>query len=285
MKNTLKNATQKIDLYFILLMSFVYIFLNVVIFVGDTTDLSFIILLNVLFVLTVLSYFTSIVFCLISCILFIFSYGSYILYSALILQKTASTMSYLWIVIIPLCCILVAFFRTNISEVEQELVKFNIASETLVGFDESTNLLNERMFYYELKRYMAMASRDYIKVTLVLIKLKYFDSIVRLIGEKAMTALMRDIGAKIGEFTRVEDIQFFVDEKGVYSLILISDEAGAAIVRDRLKNGVKEIEMQEKVKLFSLHLELKIGIAQYNSEITSVQEFRDFAEKNMEFDV
>lgn len=285
MKNTLKNAIQKIDLYFILLLAFIYVFLNIVVFVGNTSDLPFIIMLNILFVLTVISYFTSIVFCLISCIVFIFVYGSYILYSALILQKTATTMSYLWIAIIPLCCILVAFFRTYISEVEQEIVKFNIASETIVGFDESTNLLNERMFYYELKRYIAMASRGYIKVSLMLIKLKYFDSIVRLIGTNAMSELMRDIGIKIGEFTRIEDIQFFVDEKGVFSLILISDAAGAAIVRDRLKNGVKEIEMQEKMKLFSLYLELKIGIAEYNDELKSAQEFRELAEKNMEFDV
>lgn len=285
MKNTLKNAVQKIDLYFILLLAFVYMFVNIIIFVGNTGDLSFIVMLNILFVLTVISYFTSIVFCLISCIVFIFSYGSYILYSALFLQQTASTMSYLWIAIIPLCCILVAFFRNYITEVQQELVKFNIASETIVGFDESTNLLNERMFYYELKRFMAMASRGYIKVSIMLIHLKYFDSILRLIGTNAMTDIMRDIGTKIGELTRVEDIQFFVDEKGAYSLILISDAAGAAIVRDRLKDGVKEIEMQEKMKLFSLHLELKIGIAEYNAELISAQEFRELAEKNMEFDV
>lgn len=282
---TSRNTAAAVDIAFVAILTLFYLLVNAIRFAGVTENLQFIIMVNVLFALVVISYFAGVLTSLILCMIFVFGYGSYILYTSLFLQTNVSLMDCLWIVFIPVVCVLVCFFRTYVYDLQSNVEKYNIAAETTLGFDETTNLLNERMFHYELRRYMAMAGRGYIKVSLMMIRLNYYDDILRLIGRKGMDGLLRDIGERVGEMTRTEDVQFFVDERGVFSLILISDSNGASIVRDRIKDKIKNIEMQEKMKIYKLNLELKIGITEYSESVRDSIEFRQLAEKNMEFDV
>lgn len=285
MAKNIKNAAQKIDLFFMLLLFFSYVFVYVVRFLGGESDLEFIIMLNIMFLLIVVSYYSNVIASIICCFLFVIGYGSYILYEAVVARVTASTSSYLWIAIIPISCIIVAFFRTYLGEVQEKIAEQSQIEDTLVGFDESTNMLNERMFQYELGRYMSMAARGYIKVTLMFVKVNYFDDIRRLVGKNGLNDLFKAVGESISELTRAEDAGYIVDEKGLFSVILISDAAGAAIVKDRLKSKMKSIDLQERMKTFNLSLDLKIGIAEYNPGIRTSIDFRQMALKDMEFDV
>lgn len=287
MNRFMKNAATKIDLYFIIALAFCYAFINIMWFMKDAgvNDLMFIILLNVMFALVIISYFSSVMFCLCTCFVFILGYGSYVLYVSLFMKQSVGTMAYVWLVLIPVSCIIAVFYRTYIVEVQEQIMRLNIAAETTLGFDENTKLLNERMFYHDLNRFMSMAKRGHMSVCVMLIKLSYYRDILKLIGEDAMQELLKDLGERIGELTRNEDIQFFMDDKGIYSLILITDYQGAELVRDRIKKTVTETSLQERMKLFSLSLELKIGIAQYSDDIANALAFKNLAEKDMEYDV
>ncbi len=285
MSNPLKKASLKLDLYFLLLVAFVYAFCTVIWFIWASDNLMFVIMLNVMFLFVVTSYFTSMMFCLSACVFFVFSYGSYILYLSLSKQYPVNVMSYFWILAIPLICIVVSFFRKYMAEVQAQIHAINEKLETTVGFHENTNLLNERMFHKILNNYIAMASRKNIELCVMLIKLNYFDDIAKIIGAKAMDDLLKTIADSIDGLSRSEDLAFFLDEEGVFSLIMISNLEGADRVKKSIKASVKDIDVQEKVKSFSLKLELKIGIAEYTADINDSIELRNAAKTNMEYDV
>lgn len=285
MFNHLKNSAQKLDLFFLFMLAVAYIFSYIVRYVPGDSDTFFIVMLNIFFLLIVICYFSNVVTSLISCLIFVFGYGSYILYEAIIAQKSVQTASYIWLAVIPVGCIVTAFYRTYLADVQERITKLDSTVGTLSGFDENTGMLNERMFYHELGRYMAMALRGYIKMTLVLVKIKYYDDILRIVGTEGIGDIFKAVGDAIGKFTRVEDAQYFVDEKGVFSIIAITDKAGAEIIKERLKDNMKDIELEQRLYRYDLSMELKIGIAEFTPEVKSAPEFRQLALKNMEYDV
>lgn len=280
-----KHAVKKIDLYFILLMALTYVLGYFICFGASGDTVTFIVMLNILYLLVIISYFTSVMASLISCLLFVFGYGSYILYQVVIARQTVANAAYFWIVLIPLACIAVAFYRTYLLDIQERILAFNRKQELFIGFDETTNHLNERMFHYEMARFMSMAKRGYIKLTLLVIRLKYYDDILKIIGRAGVEELFRDIGASIDDATRAEDIPYFVDGKGEFTLVTITDAKGGAIVKERVRNSIGTVHLQDKLKTYNLAVEVQIGIAEYTPEIRNALEFQKLAEKDMEFDV
>lgn len=280
-----KIISSKMDIYFVLLASVTYVLLFITKFVDIGSDTTFVIMLDLLYVFVVLSYFSSIIVSIISCFVFVFGYGSYILYIAIFAQQTVNPISCFWIIATPTFCIITSFYRNYMLEVQEKITLLNDSVELFSGFDENTNLLNERMFYYQLKRYMAMADRGYIDVSVMVVKLKYYNDIAKIVGMQSMTNIMSGIGSIISDVTRLEDIQFIVDESGTFSLIVICDMDGATIIKNRMKEKVKNMDLIGQLKIYNLALELKIGLAQCSKEITSEIELKKLADKNMEYDV
>ena len=280
-----KIISAKMDIYFIMLASMTYIILFITKFVNIGSDTTFVIMLDLLYIFVVVSYFSSIIISVISCFVFVFGYGSYILYLAIFAQQTINPISFFWIIAIPVFCIVTSFYRNYLLEVQEKITSLNDSVELLSGFDEDTNLLNERMFYYQLKRYMAMSNRGYINVSVMVVKLKYYNDIKKLVGKQSMSNIMNGIGTIITEVTRLEDIQFVVDENGIFSLIVICDLDGATIIKNRIKEKVKKMELVGRLKIYNLDLEMKIGIAQCNKDVESEIELKKLADDNMEYDV
>lgn len=285
MAHNFHKAAQKIDIYFMLLLFFSYVLFYVVRFVTIGNDLFFIVMLNVMYLALVVSYFSRPIMSIAVCAAFVAGYGGYILYRAILQHAAFSTETYVWMAAVPLCCVALSFYRTYLAQIEEKISEQNQLIETLSGFDENTNLPNERMFQYELGRYMSMASRGYIKVTLMFIRIHSLGEIRRLIGNDKLGGLYRAVGETICEITRSEDAGYFVDEKGLYSLILISDARGAAIVKERIKKNIQVIDLQDQTRPIHLNLDLRIGIAEYNSNIRTSVDFREMALKDMELDV
>ena len=280
-----KIISSKMDIYFIMLASLTYVILFITKFVNIGDDTTFVIMLDLLYVFVVVSYFSSIIVSIISCFVFVFGYGSYILYLAIFAQKTINPISCFWIIAVPVFCIVTSFYRNYLLEVQDKITTLNDSVELLSGFDEDTNLLNERMFYYQLKRYMAMANRGYINVSVMVVKLKYYNDIKKLVGKQSMADIMNGIGTIITEVTRLEDIQFVVDDSGIFSLIVICDFDGATIIKNRIKEKVKKMQLVGRLKIYNLDLDIKIGIAQSSKDIASEIELKKLADNNMEYDV
>ena len=242
-------------------------------------------MIDLLFIFVVVSYFSSIIMSVVACFVFVFGYGSYLLYLTIFARQAVDPISCFWIVVIPVFCIVTSFYRNYLLEIQEKISTLNDSVELLSGFDENTNLLNERMFYYQLKLYMSMAKRGYINVCVIVVKLKYYHDIENLVGKQSMADIMSSIGDIVTDTTRIEDIQFLFDEKGVFTLIAITDLAGAEIIKGRMKEKVKNMELFGRLKVYNLDLELKVGIAQCSDEITNEIELKNLADKNLEYDV
>lgn len=289
MKKDSKKSIAGIDFFFIALIVLAYVFSyflhfsSGVPFSADET-VRFIVLLNLLFLLVVVSYLTSRVVSLVCGLLYVFAYGSYILYQVVIARQSIPAESYFWLVIIPLACAMVSFYRSYLLDIQERLAALDQKSKQLVGFDGTTGQLNEHMFFYEISSFISMAKRGYIKLTVLAVRLRYRGEIERILGENGMVQLYREIGECINRVTRAEDIPFFTDD-GKFILVSITDKQGGAIVKERVRGEISKLYMKQLLKTYNLTIDLQIGIAEYDETVQSPMDLLQRAYKDMEYDL
>jgi len=285
MDQTVKTSSSKLDLYFLFILAFQYVVIHIMWLVWAVDDIRFIIMLNVTFALAIISYFSSIVFCLSSCMVTVFGYGTYVLFLSLSNESTVHATDYFWIAAVPALCMVVSLYKKYLSGIQDKIQKINEEYDTMVGFDRHTKLFNARMFYTLLERLIKMAIFGQMQLCVMLVKLNYFDEILKIIGPKAMNDLLKSIGTMLDNVIQSKGLLFSMEEKGYFAIILNNNLEEADLLRKKMKESIADISLRNKSDCYSLNIELKTGIAQYNPNITGAMQFKACAEKEMEYDV
>lgn len=284
MNQNFQRTLGKTDLYFVLLLALTYAFNCFIHFLSTENTVQFMVLLNILYLLLIITYFTSVTVSLICSMLYVFGYGSYILYEVVAARQTISAYSYFWLAIIPLLCLPLAFFRSFLADLQERMIHTAQREDELLGFDEHTQSLNEHVFYYFLPRFMSMAQRGYIKLTVLVIRLRYYDEIRRIIGADGVEQLYREIGKSIDDSTRAEDIPYFTSD-GNFVLIAITDAKGGTIVKDRVREGLNLLYIRDRLRQYNLTVDVQIGLSEYDGSKITALELEKQAEKDLEFDL
>lgn len=243
------------------------------------------IMLSALFAVILISYFNGTIAALTSVVVSIFFYGSYVLYGNIVLRQTVEMHVYFWLVMFPAAAISASFIGSKIRDIQVENSKLKENYSAFVTIDQSTGLNNAQVFLIVLNQYMSLAKRHKLTLTLMLVKLSYFEDIRSIIGESKMGFILKEIGKRVTESTRMEDSSYILEDGRTFALLLFTDAKGASIVKDRIKEKVSAYNHGNSNKTVSINIELKIGIAQYNEHIQGVMEYRRLAEKDMEYDV
>ncbi len=272
------------DLYFVLMLALTYLFGCFLHFYSSENTLQFILLFNLLYLLLIITYFSSVVASLICCMLYVFGYGSFILYRVVTGTQTVSTDAYVWLLAVPLLCIPFAFYRTFLAEIQHEVASSAQKEAEFSGFDAGTRNLNSNIFYYYLPRFMSMAHRGYIKLTLFAIRLRYYQEILQIVGKEGVEQLYREIGTSIDEASRAEDIPYFMED-GRFMLIAITDAKGGAILKERVKESLNSVYLRDRLRRYHLAVDVQIGMAEYDGSQSDSLALEAQAEKDMEFDV
>lgn len=279
-----QRTIARMDIYFMLLIALTYALNCFFYFLSSNDFAQFVVLFNILYLLVIVSYFTSMLSSLIFCLVYVLGFGTYILYQVVAVKQTVSMVSYIWLIVTPLCCIAISFYRSHLMEIQENIIELDKKGKEIVGFDETTGHLNEHMFHYDMERFMSMARRGYIKLTLLVIRLKYYHDILRIIGQGGINELYIEMGRDIDRATRSEDIPYFTKD-GKFMLVAITDMKGAAIVKERIRNEINLLYMQDHLKTFNVSIDVQIGIAEYDDTIGSAFDLQKKAEQDMEFDV
>ena len=91
--------------------------------------------------------------------------------------------------------------------------------------------------------------------------------------------------SSISGCTRTDDQEFIIDPDGVFSIILITDKAGADIVKERIKNKVYGMDYKKITGELRINVELRIGVAEYDQSVSSPLELKELSDKDLEYDV
>jgi GGDEF domain-containing protein len=270
------------------LLLFVACFVSVVFTAGDpNTYIQNIIFLNLAFLIAIITYFTSVTTGLVLNILFIFGYGTFTMYQAVVVGGVVGTQNYFWLIMTPVFTLatwMLTYVNRQLQIENDQLRKTNVSLATV---DANTNLKNTFSFQQDATLFMALSVRYNIQLTLMVLNVKYWDELRRMISEEQMFAALKDISEISQTSIRTNDSLYLLNnENPTWGMLLFTDREGANVVIKRLKQRAVELNATEYKNKYKVEINLKIGALEYHSEtIESPLDWIVQARKQLEYDV
>ncbi|EPV8446581.1 diguanylate cyclase domain-containing protein [Listeria monocytogenes] len=284
MKKITNNLFADIGFLFFILLCFITIGLMI-----NTPDeyLRNIILLNITFLLVIITYFTNLTLGLILNVLYIFIYATYIIYEIVANQIAYGFGSYFWLIITPLFTVASAMFTRNTSRLQEENTKIKQQNLYLGTIDQETLLKNIVSFQNDERIFSSISRRYDLPLSLMVIKVRHWRELKRFQSEEEMRLALQDISAILETCIRTSDVLYLLDkDDATWGLLLLTDEPGGKLVADRIKSRIAEANTEEFAAKYRVKLELRIGTSQFDSEkVKTPLDFIDLATKELEYDV
>ncbi|MFD7522387.1 diguanylate cyclase domain-containing protein [Paenibacillus chitinolyticus] len=245
------------------------------------------IFLNLAFFFVVVTYFTTVTAGLILNIVFIFGYGTYILYETVTRGETIGVSTYFWLIMTPVLTVVIWLFTTATRQLQAENDDLQKQKARLATLDERTDLKNSIAFRKDANVFAGISTRYNIPLTLLVIKVKYWNEIRPLIGEEQLAEAIIDVSKISQASIRTNDALYLLDkEDATWGLLLFTDRDGVKVVMERIKQGLEEFNTREFAQKYKVDLSLKMGAIQYQAEtIQSPIDFIVQAKKQLEYDV
>lgn len=134
------------------------------------------------------------------------------------------------------------------------------------AFDQQTNLRTTVAYVEDASVFIETNERFKLPVSTVIIKIRYFDDMKRMMSENQLNVLLQLASETIKDITRDNDITYLVDnEDPTWAILLFSDEEGANIAADRIRAGFAKA-LAGETRLSSLAISMVVGIATWNPE-------------------
>lgn len=271
------------------LIGFMLLCLVSILFITADPDQTMVnlIMLGIAFFIAVITFFSSVTAGLVMNVVFIFGYGSLILYQTVAQAGTIEGRTYFWLMMTPLFTLAMWLYSWSARQLQTENESLREQTARLATLDENTDLKNSLAFQKDALVFTGISVRYSIPLTLLVIKVKYWREIRRFIPADQMTEAILDISRISQSSIRTNDILYLLDkEEATWGLLLFTDKEGAKVVMERIRQKLYEFNTDEFTDKYKVKLILKIGAVEYNSEtIQSPLDFMEQAVKQLEYDV
>ncbi len=287
MENKLDNRiSSRIDLVYIALITMFFILLIVSSFMGLSQNPMNVFLIFILMLGTIIGYYAGITAAMIYSIIFIFLYASYSIFLNISRGIPVGNIVYFWMLIVPLLAVISAYNGSLIKNIQDQNRSLRKENAEFVMIDKETGLMNSHTFFNELQVFMKINERYNIEVYLMLVKMKYENEVIRILGESKYKRMVNMISKAINSMLREEDKKYILRDVNMFGIIILSNKNGGKQVKNRLKEIIKNIDSEDDFLINSVKLEVQVGLVCYNAEkISSPYEFYKMAERDLEFDV
>ncbi|MBF8982843.1 diguanylate cyclase [Lutibacter sp. B2] len=281
----MKKSNEYIDMFFMLLMIIIFTITTYLMINSKDVMMKEYILYSITFLLILITYATSIIIGLLVSSIFVFTYGSYILYQSMVYSKENSFQDYFWIIVLPIVVFVVGKLSANIKEIQDTNKELRSETEKLVTIDPVTGLQNTKGFYIDLDAEMSRAKRYGFNLSIMICKIQYFEELMNIYGEQKTQKIIKKIADELKKSNRNED-KIYKLKEDVFAVILPNtDLIGSEVVKDRFRTRVDDVIVNKEEEIEHYHINLKIGMFQYSEKVTNPFMFKELAEKELEFDV
>ncbi|MGG0811073.1 diguanylate cyclase [Paenibacillus alvei] len=245
------------------------------------------ILLNVAFLIAIVTYFTSVTTGLVLNIVFLFGYGTFTLYQTVVEGGVVGAHNYFWLIMTPAFTVVSAMLTHGNRRLQAENEQLERKNASLATMDESTDLKNSRSFQKDAKVFMALSTRYHIPLTLLVVQVRYWDELKRMVSEEQMSKMIYDVSKLSETSIRMNDSLYMLNtENPTWGLLLFTDRDGANVVIERLKEKVASFNNVEFAGKYKIELSLIVGALEYSPEtVPTPLEFISQARRQMEYDV
>lgn len=245
-----------------------------------------IIFMNVALLLAIITYFTTITAGLILNLIFIFLQGSYALYQSISTSETFGASLYFWLVMTPLLSVTLYMFSYRTQKLQAENSQLERKNRQLGILDDETRLRTIRAYKEDAQVFMSTSRRFNLPVTMVVIQVKHWNELQRMLSEDQISAVIGRVTSTMKQAIRDNDILYVLERENLtWGLLLFTDQAGARVVTERIKEFFEESISDFSAKN-QVQIEIKSGAAEYVQEtIKSPYDFVEAAIKELEYDV
>ncbi|MEF3310697.1 diguanylate cyclase [Paenibacillus sp. GYB004] len=245
------------------------------------------ILLNLTFFFAIVTYFTTVTTGLVLNVIFIFGYGAYIMYETVSKGETIGAGTYFWLLVTPLLTIVTWLFTSGTRRLQTENAELQKQKARLATLDENTDLKNTISFTKDVTVFAGISTRYQIPLTLLVLKVKYWKELRRMIGEDQLAEAIIDLSRISQASIRTNDSLYLLDRgEATWGLLLFTDQEGAKVVMDRIRHSLVEFNSNQFSAKYKVELGLKMGALEYNAQtIESPLDFIAQAKRQLEYDV
>lgn len=235
---------------------------------------------------TLVGYYTNITIAIIYAIMFNFLYASVNIYLNLKGGPPIGTDVYFWMIMLPIATMIFAYKGSLIKSIQDENMELRQENKELVTIDKETQLRSGESFFGELQSFMNIGRRYEIDVYLMLVKLKYQDDVIKIMGESRFNTVIQQLSKTIDNVLREEDRKYILRNMNTFAIIFLSNKDGGKYVENRLREEIQSMEFKEDAIINKIKIEALIGVAIYDKDIIkNPYEFLEMAERDMEYDV
>ncbi|MBD2866326.1 diguanylate cyclase domain-containing protein [Paenibacillus oceani] len=245
------------------------------------------ILLNLTFFFAIVTYFTTVTTGLVLNVIFIFGYGAYMMYETVSKGETIGADTYFWLLVTPLLTIVTWLFTSGTRRLQTENAELQKQKARLATLDENTDLKNTISFTKDVTVFAGISTRYQIPLTLLVLKVKYWKELRRMIGEDQLAEAIIDLSRISQASIRTNDSLYLLDRgEATWGLLLFTDQEGAKVVMDRIRHSLVEFNSNQFSAKYKVELGLKMGALEYNAQtIESPLDFIAQAKRQLEYDV
>lgn len=280
------NESLLADFFLMIFLLLTFISILFVIDIPMDKDIH-IMVLGGIFLISVLTYFTSLTTGLMLAVAIDFIGLSVCLYMSITKGVEIQDITYFWIIMLPLFVISIGGFTNKVTELQKENRELNSQMQDLITVDEHTGLKNETAFMYDSLAYMNMAKRYNHELVFMAIGIRYPEQIRRLLGKVKMEQLILDISHILEESMRKEDVVYTIDyDKTLWGILMITNaEQGMDIIDQRVRDKVKNLQVQGYKKGRHIKVDLVIGKSICDCSMEDPIELLESAKRQMQYDV
>ena len=196
-----------------------------------------------MFLITILSYLNGIFVGLLFSLITIFGYSTYLIYVNMTEHISMGITNYVWLIIFPVTAYLSGNVSIIIKDLQQKNKKLEDEIQNLVTIDEITGLNNTKSFYVDLNNEMSKSKRHKFDLTILIIKIQYFDQVKSLLGIKKVELIMKKVSEIVEMATRTEDERYKISEDMIAIIMPNTNFKGGELIKIRIKNDVENIKL------------------------------------------
>lgn len=268
-------------LFFIGLVSITAIFVSL----GNNGFFIDLVSLLITLILVIITYFTGIVPGLIFTMIFIFAQLVYVTYQYVFMNQF-SYSSLFWLIIPPLYCLSIFLITYQVRLLEKENEKLKRNSVQYNALDAETQLRTLTLYESDFSMFVDMSERFDADLYTVVIRIRYWDSLKKLMTDEQTKELLGMVTALFKESSKQSVSLYMVNQvTPTWSSYTFSTNESLRIFRDLLKERFLE-ELEKSVTLKNLTIDLLIAQAKYDpNEIKSASEFLSEGLNGLQYDV
>lgn len=268
---------------------FIFLFFGTAAFMAlDSNFLNVnIILLSVVALVMILTYFTNLLVGLSASALVIFIGIATMLYLGLKKGYPIPNLVYFWCIMLPVYTICIGYLSKSSTNLQKQVVELERNIADLVTIDDLTGLKNQKQFISDTDAYMSIAKRYKLKLALMVAELRYQDDVERIVGKQNMDDIVVHVAQALSQSVRNEDMSYIVDtDRFCFAVLMITnDYDGIKVAVERTKKRIAEININDIARFANVDLNMRIGFATLEQDYESSLDFLNAAKHELEYDV